>query len=157
MYFTQCVEELQFTPLLIFAFQTQLFIITRSRTLKLTFLLPPSCCLSLCKYVTLIKIPHSPTIRYQSEFHYLQVNTAQTSHECVRQYLVLWKLVGRFKCIDARGRQTLVQEQLLLLYFVMLEYFLSSNISDRPLSIHSLCMSSRFSYEYLASWPIFMI
>jgi hypothetical protein len=71
---------LQITTVTCFTCQTHLFIIIRSRNLILTLVLPPPCCLSFCKYGPLTKCWPFLTICYHSQFRYLQVSIAHTSH-----------------------------------------------------------------------------
>jgi hypothetical protein len=70
---------LQFTFVPNFTYQINSFIIIRSRNLKQTFVLPPSCSLSFSKYGTLTRVSLFPTTYYRSELQYLQVNIAHTS------------------------------------------------------------------------------
>ena len=64
----------------------QQFIITRSRILKQTFILPPSCCLSFCKYGTLTRVSIFPTIYYYSQPQNLQL---PSSNVCVPSMFLL--------------------------------------------------------------------
>ena len=65
----QCTKMLQFTSVPNFTCAIQPFIITWSRNLKQTVVLPPSCCISFCKYGSFRTVSHFPTICYHTEFH----------------------------------------------------------------------------------------
>jgi len=70
---------LQFTFVPNITYQIISFIIIRSRNLKQTFVLPPSCSLSFGKYGTLTRVSLFLTTYYRSELQYLQVNIVHTS------------------------------------------------------------------------------
>ena len=74
----------------------QCFIIVTNRKLKQTFVLPPSCYLSFCKYSTLMIDSYFPTIYFNIEFEVQQVYIPHTSQFCMSSTLLL--LRRKLKC-----------------------------------------------------------